>query len=152
MGAKAAPITVGSDIAGNGYEAASEIEGTIYLDGVVASASGTITTVRANFIIGSGNGFAFLTYNPTTDRVRAIGSTLTSAQSGAGTFAVSLAVQAGDLIGIWDRYGVLSVRRQSSATGYTARYTYLGATKPVPNDELGTANAASTRYAIYGTN
>lgn len=139
------PLDVGFEFSGSG--SGNDDGRFLWCDANPLNATGTITTVNANFA-SAGITIAFALISP-ANVIRSISANTTSV-SGVSTYAVSLAGEAGDYIGVW---GAANVQPRYTATIGVTLYRNTTTAKPGPGDARSPASTGFNRALwIYGTN
>jgi hypothetical protein len=108
-----------------------------------ANAGGTLTTVSANFNVLAARNVAFFTCD-TSFVVRAI-STSVSSVAGQSSYAVSLAVQTGDYIGLWIADANFVNPRYAAGSSSYWRNGTLTAAKPTAGATLSGLTQVTSR-------
>lgn len=117
-----------------------------------ATASGTLSRFRVN-VFGTGSRtFAFFTINPTTDVVTAITATITATlAAGVNEFVTTpIAVNAGDLLGVWGGTNLGFNSRAVAGGGTLLIRTGTSATKPTAGTDITSLwnSAAANEYML----
>src|SRR5690606_36062491 len=145
-GAPPDSLAVGYDFTGN--PDGQKFGANLWCDANPLNANGTITSVRADFD-SVGQTIAFFLISP-ANVIRSVTPNLTSVV-GEHTYAVDLAGEAGDFIGVWSS-GSSGVRRTEGVTGVSTFIDIAGA-KPAPGDPRARLSTVASRALwIYGTN
>lgn len=113
----------------------------------VALESGTVTQAVVN--VTNSCSVAVFSMDPTTSTIRAISATVSAVGVGEETLTVSVAVVAGDVVGIWrDSAGASGVPRQVNATSGFNWNRANAASKPTAGTVLSPLGALNGRRLV----